>query len=47
VGEAILMAEYNNIRQHQVEGFDHNETIAPVAEIISVRCFFLVAVTKG
>jgi len=33
--------------EHQVEGFDYNETFALVAKITSVRCFLIVAIAKG
>ena len=32
---------------HEVEGFDYNETFAPVAKLINVRCFLSVAIAKG
>ena len=32
---------------HQLEGFDFNETFAPVAKMSSVRTFLSVAVTRG
>jgi len=31
----------------QVEGFDYHETFAPVAKIVSVRCFLAVAIARG
>jgi len=32
---------------HQIEGFDHNETFALVTKMASVRCFLSIAVSKG
>ena len=32
---------------HQVKGFDYNETFAQVAKMTSVRCFLTVVVAKG
>ena len=31
----------------QIEGFDHHETFAPIAKMVSVRCFLSVAAAKG
>ena len=36
-----------NRGDHQVEGFDYNETFASVAKIIDVQCFRSVVVVKG
>jgi len=32
---------------HQVEGFNYNETFAPAAKMISVRIFLSIAWAKG
>ena len=32
---------------HQLEGFDFNETFAPIAKMTSVRTFLSVAIAKG
>ena len=32
---------------HKVEGFDNNETFAPVAKMTSVRIFLSVVIAKG
>ena len=32
---------------HQIEGFNYNETLAPVAKMTSVQCSLSVAAAKG